>query len=239
MFRILFRIARQNYEYSLDRSIPRPPTYGKRWNEWRHAFMERAITIGRCERPTLPSLSPVSPTELVESDRDLLSSLEPYADGYYGEYGRFGDNTGDIDPDSGSERDWEDWEREFGGKEAVRNFDFEAGYLASLSLSESGSAGMVSASNAYPGGTYYGHGRDRSVTISASDFLKSTDPPTSGEKSPSRSRTKSFTSSIRVFSGIGGSSGSRGGGGSNTGDGGGSAKRPRSSTVTTPFFGGR
>lgn len=115
--------------------------------------MERATAAGRWERSLLD-----------ERRESFETSPAPYDDG---------------DDDSDSEREWDYWEREYGGRDAVLSFEFD---IPSMSAAPS------------EGG--YTHARDRSVTISASEVVDT------GGHSP-RSRTKSFTnalpSSIRSF----------------------------------------
>jgi hypothetical protein len=115
--------------------------------------MERAAAAGRWERSLLD-----------ERRGSFETNPAPYDD---------------ADDDSDSEREWDYWEREYGGRDAVLSFEFDVPSMSAAS-SEGG----------------YSHARDRSVTISASEIVDT------GGHSP-RSRTKSFTnalpSSIRTF----------------------------------------
>jgi len=114
--------------------------------------MEHATAAGRWERSLLD-----------ERRESFKTNLAPYDD---------------ADDDSDSEREWEYWEREYGGRDAVLSFEFD-----------------VPSMSAAPSEGGYSHARDRSVTVSAGEVVDT------GGHSPSR--TKSFTnalpSSIRTF----------------------------------------
>lgn len=222
LLRILFRITILNYEYKHPHTSLQAhtsiKTYGRRWNHWRERFIQHALSAGRAERPFQAS-------EFLSQSSETTSELDAYDDGYYGEYGRFGDATSPSETqwsDTKSERDWENWEHEFGGRDAVLGFDF--GALVGL-----GQAGR-------DGSPRSGHGRDRSLTINAQD-LNSKGDGHSRVGGGSRSRTKSFTSPMRVFSGIGVPAVMNNRIGSDAGSAG--VKRTRSSTITAPFFSGR
>lgn len=167
------------------------------------------MTAGRWERAVLVDHE----TERRESFGSSLDSFDEDLDGQ----------------DAGSEREWENWEREYGGRDSVLSFDFSAD-LDRRRASGGHSHGIGSPSDSSPTSTghYLDHVRDRSVTLSAGpgDFSSETGAP-----SPtSRSRTKSFTNAlpaaIRPFGASSKVSSNSVGG---SGDG---SRRTRSSTVT-------
>lgn len=204
--------------------------YRPQWSMWRERFSERATTAGRWERPEF--LDNENPTR--------RGSLTPSLDSFDDELRSH--SAPELGDDS--EHEWDNWEREYGGREAVLSFDFDPDPPTTMA----GSHGYGSFVDNYVPAGGSRHVRDRSVTVSASPIAGPGGhvPDGSGEAhgySPggtTRIRTKSFTNalpvSIRPFGGSSKTTASRGLQGSSDKPGP-SSRRVRSSTVTNPVAG--